>query len=194
MFKQEWFKRPEVILSDLLKDFANSSVKKLLYRASVVAVDPDGGKLQNKNGNGYTEFNFGNKVKKINATVGLENPAMSIKARILTDGLDRLIDDNDLKVYWPLFQHSQMSCPIVPGEHVFILFEDESLSSGLWVCRIPTTSAANISAGSDLYDHNDEENSIYFFTERNKKEKINDSYAGLAPTDLNSPIKLFNGE
>lgn len=149
----DWYRRPEMILADLIRDKARGDDRDRHYRRAVVlAVDLDGGLLQNKSGSGdITVKSRDGKSKKYPALVGTENPRGSIKARILTDGLDRLVADEDLRVFWPMFPQDQIAIPISPGEHVYVVFEDEGLSHGLWISRVPGQESANSFLGTDSY-------------------------------------------
>ena len=48
----DWFRRPELILADLVKSHAIGKSNRIFYRATVLAVDEIGGRLQNEDGNG----------------------------------------------------------------------------------------------------------------------------------------------
>lgn len=70
------------------------------------------------------------------------SPRNSIQARVYTDGLDYNLPDAALNIFYPMFpQH--VSAPLEVGEHVYVVFEDENYSSGLWVTPIPGFSDIN---------------------------------------------------
>lgn len=132
----DWYRRPELILGDLLMRTARGedSFRRHYYRAVVLAVDTDGALLQNRDGSGGIDvIDRSGQSRHFNATVGPDNPRGSVKARVLTDGLDRLLDDVDLRIFWPLFSTDQLSNPISPGEHVYVLFEGSGMDHGLWI-------------------------------------------------------------
>jgi len=128
---------PERILSNLINDYVEGNLDGtvVLYKAYVVAVDYDGGKLE--------EY-------------PLPNPRNSIKARIITGGLDKYIPDENLPVFWPIFSHDVM--PIKETEYVYVLFEDTiEQTHGLWFCRIPEpdkVSTPNLTPGKKRYEEN----------------------------------------
>lgn len=149
----DWYRRPELIFADLVRTHARHDERQRHYRrALVLAIDHEGGLLQNKDGSGgITVRDRSGQRKSYPALPGVDNPRGSIKARILTDGLDRLIADEDLRVFWPMFPQDQLAVPITPGEHVYIVFEDEGMSHGLWVSRVPGEDSANSFLGMDSY-------------------------------------------
>lgn len=181
----DWYRRPEMILADLLQRAARGDdrVDRHYRRAVVLAVDLLGGQLQNPSASGGISFRTRDGSQaSYPALVGVENPRGAIKARVLTDGLDRLIDDVDLRIYWPMFPQDQMGTPISPGEHVYVVFEDEGLSHGLWVSRVPGQDSANSFAGVDSYTAPSHQQSAMDYFEPNEPEYIRtDDRAGLAP-------------
>jgi len=106
---------PENILNNLLKDYVENRLgnDQFLYRAVVVKIDQVGGVLETEP----------------------PNPKNSIKARILTDGMNSFLDDSDLTIFWPMFSHDTM--PLKEGEHCYIIFEDSLKRHGLWLTRAP---------------------------------------------------------
>lgn len=179
---RDWTRRPELILSELLKNSIYEKQERHYRRALVLAVDQNGGKLQNSNGSGFVDgIDSTGKNVKFNAAVGVENPANSIKARILTDSLDRLIDDNDTRVFWPMFPPDQLSLPIVPGEHVYVVFEGNGLNHGLWLSRVPGHDSANFFKGFESYTEPSNKRSAMDSFEKNDTPKVDDSKSALAP-------------
>lgn len=185
----DWFRRPEIILAELLQKEARGEVPRHYRRAVILAVDPTGGKLQNPSGAGTLAVTGRDgKRREFPALSGVENPRGAVKARILTDGLDRLIDDADLRVYWPMFPQDQFGTPISPGEHVYVVFEGEGTTHGLWLSRVPGQDSANSFAGTDSYTAPSAPMSAMDFFEPNEPEyNRTDEAAGLAPpTDSTS--------
>ena len=145
------FRKPEIFLSELLKSSATGQSKApFIRRAAVVAVDVIGGRLENPTGTGKTTHKIGNRDVDVVANVGPENPPNSIKARIITDGLDQFFDDDDLRVFWP-FMTEHVSVPIKPGEHVYVLFEDEGMEHGLWMSKVSGHNNVNILRGETTF-------------------------------------------
>lgn len=192
----DWYRRPEMILSEILQREARGDDRadRHYRRAVVIAVDPNGGQLQNPDGVGQMAV-----VKRDGQRVvypalpGVENPRGSIKARVLTDGLDRLVDDRDLRVYWPMFPYDQVGIPVSPGEHVYVVFEDEGLSHGLWVARVSGQDSANSFSGVESYTAPSAPRSAMDFFEPNEPEyQRSDERAGLAPPQ--DSTSFFGGE
>lgn len=176
---QERFKRPEIILQDLLRKFAKGQISdnnvtnsRFFLRATVLAVDSVGGRLSNPSGQG--SISSGN--KSFNAITGPTNPAGSIKARILSKGLDRFIEEKESRIFWPFFPQDHLSLPIKPGEHVYIMFEDEYLEHGLWFCRISGHDDPNFFMGQDSYKTSINKSAMNSF-ESDDDEQITDDYA-----------------
>lgn len=191
-FGADWFRRPELILADMIRRHAVSDARERHYRrAVVVAVDLEGGQLQNEDGSGsMTVTDRSGRVRSYPALAGVRNPRGSVKARILTDGLDRLLADDDLRVFWPLLPQDQLAIPISPGEHVYVVFEDEGMSNGLWISRVPGQESANSFAGVDSYDAPSSPPSAMDFFEENDVGYIRtDEHAGLAPPV--DPLSFF---
>lgn len=152
-------------------------------RAVVLAVDPDGGQLQNDTGSGgMTVTDRAGTVRTFKAIAGPSNPRGSVKARILTNGFDRLIDDADLRIFWPMMPQDQVSVPISPGEHVYVVFEGQGMSHGLWISRVSGQDSANSFKGSDSYTAPSAQKSAMDSFEPNEPEyDRTDQRAGLAP-------------
>ncbi len=186
----DWYRRPELILSELLQGAARGdSAIRHYYRAVVLAVDLDGGLLQNEAGVGGISFlDRDGQTRKFPALTGPDNPRGSVKARVLSDGLDRLVDDDDTRVFWPMFPQDQIGTPISPGEHVYVVFDGDELNHGLWLSRVPGHDSANSFRGEDSYTAPSAQQSAMDFFEPNEPEyQRTDSHAGLAPpSDPNS--------
>lgn len=123
---------PNRILSKLINDYVEGRLDdhRVLFRASVVAVDLVGGQFESDP----------------------PNPKNSIRARIITDGIDANTSDSDLLVFWPLFPYHNQ--PIKEKEHVYVIFEDDRREVGLWITRIPeplNVANANFVAGTAKY-------------------------------------------
>jgi hypothetical protein len=180
----DWYRRPELILADLIRSHAQGDDRGRHYRrAVVVAVDLEGAKLQNESGSGSVTVRLRDgQTKSYPALPGVDCPRGSVKARILTDGLDRLLADEDLRVFWPMFPQDQLAVPISPGEHVYVVFEDEGLIHGLWISRVPGHDSANAFLGVDSYSAPSSPGSAMDSFEPNDAEyDRTDEHAGLAP-------------
>lgn len=144
--------RPEIGLTELLRKNAGGEFWErdeyvpFMYRAIVVAVDAAGGRLENPDGTvsealesripyvdspGSSGQSFSYVVVP---TKGPANPPNSLRARIVTNGLDQFLDDQHLRTFWPLFQNAFVP---MPGELAYVVFEDSSFTHGLWLARVP---------------------------------------------------------
>lgn len=145
------FRYPERIFTDVLKDRIYDEQaragKRFLFRALVVAVDVIGGMLENPSGDGGVTCTLGHTSREFKARSGPRNPKNSIKARVITDGIDRFVDDDQLRVFWPFFPES-ICVPIKQGEYAYVLFEDENMRHGLWVSKVSGHEGVNYSPGS----------------------------------------------
>lgn len=179
----DWYRRPEVILGEMI-DKVVEAPDRTYYRAVVLAVDLDGGKLQNTDGSGeMVVTQRDGTTKKVKAIVGPPNPRGSVKARILTDGYDRLLDDNSLRVYWPMFPQDLSGTPATPGEHVYVMFDGQGTSHGLWVTRVAGHESANSFLGTTSYDAPSAPQTAMDSFEGNPAEYPKDeTHAGLAPS------------
>lgn len=180
----DWFRRPELILSDVLREAARGKVAdRTVRRALVLAVDHEGGVLQNPDGSGTFESVWpGKRSKTLTALVGPLNPRGAIKARILTDGMDRLRDDDATRVFWPLFPTDQLGIPVVPGEHVYIMFEGEGYDNGFWLSRVPGHESSGAFVGNRSYTAPSAPGSAMDHFAENKGEYPTDEdHASLAP-------------
>lgn len=147
------FRFPDQILAEILTEGAReqgaskSDNPSVFKRALVVAVDVQGGKLQNPGGSGTLTHLINNRSIQIKAIDGPKNPRNSIKARIITDGGDQFIDDDSLRVFYPM----QESASVKPGEHALVMFEDSGEESGWWFGRVPGHEGTNISLGEKAF-------------------------------------------
>jgi hypothetical protein len=117
---------PSRVLSNLINDYIEGYLDDytFLFRAVVVAIDYEGGKLE-----GPEPGDNGRKDTT-------PNPKGSIKARVISKAMDKNTEVEDLPVFWPMFPHDVM--PIKEGEHVYVVFEDATEKThGLWLSRIP---------------------------------------------------------
>jgi hypothetical protein len=185
MMDIDWYRRPELILSELLHKAARHESERQYYRASVLAVDLDGGKLQNPDGAGEVSVVLRDgTIRRYAALTGPANPRGSIKARIITDGFDRLLDDQSLRVFWPMFPQDMAGTPVTPGEHVYVMFEGDGMSHGIWVSRVAGHESANSSQGALEYDAPSHMQSAMDSFEPNLPEyPRDDEYASLAPSE-----------
>lgn len=153
-------------------------------RAVVLAVDVDGGKLSNPDGQGSVVV--GKETYK--AVIGPPNPQNSVKARIITKGFDRFFTDDDLGVYWPMVQNDHLSIPIKPGEHVYVMFEDEHFQHGLWLFKVSGHDDANSFQGIKSFQKTLEKNAMgYFETQEQEpvtEEEVTENVSRKNPNEL----------
>lgn len=155
-FDREKFRRPELLFKEFLRKGAqgvfreNTDATTFLYRALVLAVDVEGGLLENPSASGKVTHDINGKQFDVAARLGPKNPQNSIKARILTDGFDKFANDDNLRVFWPFFPEN-ISLPIKPGEHVYVIFEDSQQQHGLWISKIPGHEGVNYAPGASFY-------------------------------------------
>lgn len=172
------FRFPELFLAEILQQTArekipdNSENPSIFKRALVVAVDVEGGKLQNSTGVGKLVHTVSGQSVEINSIIGPANPRNSIKARVLSDGFDQFLDDESLKIYYPLMPE-HMAIPVKPGEHVLVLFEDENYENGWWISKVPGHEGVNFSQGEKLFIKDD----------NNKLSKLFPDTAAVASTE-----------
>jgi hypothetical protein len=180
----DWYRRPELILSELIKKEARGEKDRSYYRAVVLAVDLEGGKLQNSDASGEVRVpQRTGENRTYKAIVGPPNPRGAVKARILTDGFDRLLDDDSLRVFWPMFPQDLAGIPATPGEHVYVVFEGEGTSNGLWISRVAGQESANSFDGKSSYDApSSPQSAMDTFEENEAQYPQDEEYAGLAPT------------
>ena len=145
----EKYRRPSISLNEILKKGAGGTYVERgdfvpnIFRALVIAVDPEGGRLENRSGSLVNGQPLHQKVidtngtvlaqYDISATVGPDNPRNSIRARVITDNDDLFIGDDDLRTYWPLLPNVQLPSP---GEIVYVTYEDSDKLHGLWISRV----------------------------------------------------------
>ena len=153
------YRRPEVFFAELMQKYVRGELQEkgtappVLLRALVMAVDVVGGKLENTDpgSNDKVQHVLPNgKTITVAAQIGPRNPPNSIKARVLTDGVNQFYSDKALKVFWPFFPQ-QDSVPVNPGEHVYVIFEDPGMTHGLWISRVAGHENLNFYAGVDSY-------------------------------------------
>lgn len=191
----DWYRRPGMILAEIIQKAAIGDERPAHYhRATVLAVDHKGGQLQNPEASGgMTVRDRDGRTRTFPAMTGPANPKGSVKARILTDGLDRLIADEDLRVFWPMLPQDQIGIPVSPGEHVYVVFEGEGLEHGLWISRVSGHESANSYKGSDSYSEPSAQRSAMDYFEPNEPEyQKTDEHAGLAPPD--DATRFFKGD
>jgi hypothetical protein len=158
-FYREKFLRPELFLADIVRKGSQGLYREVdeyqpfLQRALVLAVDTLGGQLENpdgaKSGKSVSHTVDGNSYT-FDAVCGPANPRNSIKARIISDGFDQFIHDDNLRVFWPLFPE-HVAVPLKPGEHCYVLFEDENREHGLWVSKVPGHENVNYFQGQSSF-------------------------------------------
>lgn len=156
MSDRERFRRPEIILAELLTKASRGEILSETTnhspwkRAVVVAIDVLGGRLENPNGEGSMSHTIDGKTFDVNAKIGPPNPRNSIKARVLTSEADKFYSDDGLKVFWPMLPEHD-SVPIKPGEHVYVTFEDREMEHGLWLGKVSGQENLNYYRGQDSY-------------------------------------------
>lgn len=187
----DWYRRPETIFAEVIRETAINRKIQNFRRAVVVAVDEIGGLLQNPDAFGGVDvINRDGSQTTFRALPGPRNPRGSVKARILTDGFDRILNDDELRVFWPFFSNDQINTSISPGEHVYVVFEDDSLNHGLWMTRVSGQDSANSFEGADSYTFPSRPPSAMDSFEQNNPEyQTDDRSAGLAPP--NSSMRFF---
>jgi hypothetical protein len=159
---------PEYFLSDLIhksvrEEIPNSNKNPTIFKqALVLAVDPFGGKLSNPDGQGSLIQVIGGRTIEIKAVKGPKNPRNSIKARILTDGEDQFVGDEDLTVFYPMLPEN-FTPPIKPGEHALVLFLDENNDNGLWVNKYPGSDGVNFTVGEKNFQSSKDESLTNLF-------------------------------
>lgn len=149
MFNEK-YRRPNISFTEMLKKGAGGQYRERgdyvpnMYRALVIAMDPEGGKLESPNGETLdgsalrvsVKSQNGNELANyfVDPTLGPYNPKNSVRARIMTNNMDEIIADEDLRTYWPLFPGADTPSA---GEMVYVVFEDEAMHHGLWVAKVP---------------------------------------------------------
>ncbi len=141
IYDRDKWRRPETFFADLITKSVSGNLltkednPQVWFRAVVIAVDVVGGMLQNPQGQGTVTHIIDGAVKEINATFGPRNPRNSIKARKITNQVDRFVDEKDLQIYWPMMGEHD-SLPIKPGEMVYVTYEDQNYVHGLWFGKV----------------------------------------------------------
>lgn len=157
----ERFRRPELFLADLVTSSARGDLlersenTRIFYRATVLAVDVLGGQLENPLGSGGVSHVIDNKTLSYKSIIGPTNPRNSIKARIINDGLDQFVGDDLVRVFWPFFSEHDV-VPVKPGEHVYVLFEDQDFQHGLWLTKVSGHDGTNFFKGELGYQKIDD--------------------------------------
>lgn len=156
---REKFRRPELILGDLLKSAAKGHLLDqetnvpFLFRAIVLAVDTVGGQLENATGTGTVSVKEKTgSVVSYKATVGPKNPKNSIKAKIISDGFDQFFSKDEIRTFWPFFG-DHLSFPIKQHEHVYVFFEDKDFEHGLWLTKVSGHENLNFFNGTDSFTY-----------------------------------------
>ena len=157
------FLRPELFLGELLRKGVQGAYREkdenvqVLYRALVAAVDVEGGKLENPSGAGKVTHVLDGRSFDVQATPGPINPRNSVKAKVISDGFDQFVHDENMRTFWPFFPEHD-SIPIKPGEYVYVIFEDVRMEHGLWITKIPGMENVNYFKGSDVFSNSDNSN------------------------------------
>lgn len=180
----DWYRRPELILAEVIERAGRDDRERTHYRAVVLAVDLEGGMLQNPDAAGEVRVTQRDgSVRTFAAMTGVANPRGAVKARVLTDGLDRLLDDRDLRVFWPMFPQDLAGTPASPGEHVYVIFEGEGLTNGLWLSRVAGQESANSFDGTASYSApSSPESAMDSFEKNDARYPRDEAHAGMAPT------------
>ncbi len=154
----ERFRRPELILGELIRKYARGEVveqghaPKTIHRAVVLAVDEEGGRLSADGPAGRVPgVGLDGSTREYASVLGPSNPRNSVKALVIDEGRDSFGSEEDARVLWPFFPPDQISMPVSPGEHVYVIFEDRNFSHGLWLFRVPGQDSANFMLGSEFY-------------------------------------------
>jgi hypothetical protein len=184
MSDADWYRRPELILAEIIERVGRGERERTYHRAVVMAVDLDGGKLQNPDASGEVVVTVRDgSQRRYKALSGPLNPRGSIKARIITDGFDRLLDDQGLRVFWPMFPQDIAGTPVTPGEHVYVMFDGPGMAHGIWVSRVAGHESANSSDGAAQYDApSSPQSAMDSFEENDAQYPRDDGYASLAPS------------
>jgi hypothetical protein len=149
MFNEK-YRRPNISFTEMFKKGAGGQYRERgdyvpnMYRALVIAMDPEGGKLESPTGDPMDNIKLHVTVKSqagkdiakydVTPTFGPYNPKNSVRARLMTNNMDQVIPDSELRTYWPLFPGADTPSA---GEMVYVLFEDEAMHHGLWVAKVP---------------------------------------------------------
>lgn len=152
--------RPELFLSELIKKYAQDGFVKsdeypeFLRRAVVVAIDVEGGHLQNPSGTGSVTHVVSGKRIEVTALKGPHNPPNSIKARVISESEDQFSDDAGLAVFWPLLPEHLLP-PLKINEHCYVTSEDAQGEHGLWIGKVSGHDNVNFYDGVTSYERDD---------------------------------------
>jgi hypothetical protein len=133
---------PELYWPDLMKRFAQDRIMmrgdgiSFLMRARVVAVDKEGGRLENPRGEGNGIEVFSRALGKTITyapAVGPKNPKYTVRARIIDDHANSITSDDALYNFWP--KHSDAP-DVDVDEYVYVFFEDADRRHGVWDCKV----------------------------------------------------------
>lgn len=147
------FRYPERFLAELIRSYVSgefvSAIENvpMVRRALVLAVDLDGGRLENNDGLGEVVVDTpGSGNVSYRATVGVDNPPNSVRARIMTAGADQFVGDDRVRTFWPFFPE-HLAVPVKPGEHIYVMFEDRDFQHGLWLGKVAGHVGLNVTRG-----------------------------------------------
>lgn len=197
-FYREKFRKPELFFSEVIKKSARGSFvekdenSRVFFRAVVAAVDVRGGLLENESGIGVVTHFIDGRSIDFRANIGPLNPKNSVKARILTDGFDQFVSDDRLRVFWPFFPE-HVSVPVKPGEHVYVLFEDEGFEHGLWFSKVSGHESTNLFRGQDSFRNRSSESlaSLFGQADVSQAELDTDLAAGESLSENDRLSSLF---
>lgn len=149
MFNEK-FRRPNISFTEMLKKGAAGQYRErgeytqFMFRALVIACDTEGGKLESPSGEPIGDKlevkvydNTGANLLAqypVDPTTGPYNPKNSVRARIVSNNMDQIIDDDNLRTFWPMFPGADSPSA---GELVYVVFEDEAMKHGLWLAKVP---------------------------------------------------------
>lgn len=121
---------PEQLMSKMISDYVSGKLtsQKFFYRARIEQIDTVGGKLE----------------------ASPANPPNSVRARIYTNGLDSNLPSEALNIFHPIYPPHMMP-PVEVGEHIFVMFEDDKFSNGLWFSTVPSYYNVNYSNPDESY-------------------------------------------
>jgi hypothetical protein len=195
-FTRQKVRAPDIFLRELLKKYMQGRLREtsdfpqFLLRATVLAVDVDGGVLENPTGAGAYDAVVDGRQTKLKASIGPANPPNSLKCRLITDGLDRLQKDSDVGVFWPLLGE-HMSSPAKVGEHVYVTFEDQYRVHGLWLCRVSGHVGANVVIGAQQLKPSEPNDANSNFDDGEEPARVTDSQLSARPKDSDDLNGLF---
>lgn len=199
--KDRW-RRPETFFADLINKSVSGELltreenPQVWHRAVVVAVDVIGGMLQNPQGQGTVTHIIDGAAKEINATFGPRNPRNSVKARKITNQVDRFVDEKDLQIYWPMMGEHD-SLPVKPGEMVYVTYEDQNFVHGLWFGKVAGQDNVNYSDAYASYQEESNSSNLaskFGDVQKPSEQKLNteNMVTGYVPSQDKN--KLFEGQ